>query len=617
MYVLYKRYHCLPIRLVVNKGLFFLLIVFFGSFASASTIIVYEDDFSGSGTVSLHGLAPDIDNYGGGNTWIAHTGWKADGTPGAYSSAALPFTPAVGKVYRLSARFKNVVGGADWLAVGFAAGSSSSNNSNDDRFISGVTAGQPWMLRRGNTATSADQTFAGPGTSDGQDISSTLNRSSDVDFQIILDTRPAQWQVVWYQKLTSESGYSAVRNFTYSTNPSIGAVGLACANTGTTGNIDYFLLEEIDAILYIISGGQPEDTVVREGQTATFQIIFVSNSSPSVTWYRSEGTGDTPVNTADPNITVAVDYNSPAGEYTARLEIQNANGQYEGIYYCVINNDDNLSVQSDDARLTINHLAAHWSLNKADYDGNYLDTVEGYIAQPTAEPNFIAGVRNEPNGAAMITSSSGWGLSEAFGVDLTKGFTICLWVNWNGDWQRTINVDDLVVESSESGAEYVVTNGLKANQRWQHVCITYEDGWLKVYLNGQLKMTESCEMSDAYEAAIAIGNDSEQQIFNGSIDDIRLYNYALSQTEITQLVTGEKNCIREYSLEYDFSGPYGLPDCVVSLYDMAEFSNHWLENCIPEYSLEYDFSGPYGVPDRVVDIYDLAEFSKHWLSSGW
>jgi hypothetical protein len=515
MYIQYKRYHCFPIRLAVNKGLFFLfVIVFFSSFASASTIIVYEDDFSGSGAVNLHGLAPDVDNYGGGNTWIAHTGWKTDGTPGAYSSATLPLTPAVGRVYRLSARFKNVVGNNDWLAVGFTAGSSTSNNSNDDRFISGVTAGQPWMLRRGNAATLADQTFAGPGTFNGQDISSTLNRSSDVDFQIILDTRPAQWQALWYQKLTSESEYSAVRNFTYSTNPSIGAVGLACANTGTTGNIDYFLLDDIT----------PSDS---------------------------------------------------------------------------------------------NSLVAHWSLNVADYDGNYLDTVEGYIAQPAAEPNFIAGVRNEPNGAVMITSSSGWGLSEAFGVDLTKGFTICLWVNWNGDWQGTINVDDLVVESSESGAEYVVTNGLKANQRWQHVCITYEDGWLKVYLNGQLKMTESCEMSDAYEAAIAIGNDSEQQIFNGSIDDIRLYNYALSQTEITQLVTADKNCIRAYSLEYDFSGPYGLPDCVVSLYDMAEFSNHWLENGIPEYSLEYDFSGPDGVPDHVVDIYDLAEFSKHWLSSGW
>ena len=480
---------------------------------------IYEDDFSGDGAVDLHGLAPDVDNYGGGNTWIAHWGWKADGTPGPYSSATLPFTPAVGKVYRLSTTFKNVVGDKDWLAVGFAAGSSINSGDNDDRFISGDTAGQPWMLRRGNDAAEDeyDQTFAGPGTANIEDISNTLNRSSDVDFQIILDTRPAQWQLVWYQKLTSESEYSTVRDFTYLTNPSIGAVGLACANEGTTGDIDYFLLEDI-------TDEEPPDS---------------------------------------------------------------------------------------------NSLVAHWSLNEADYDGNYLDTVAGLIAQPNGVPNFITGVRDEPNGAVMITLSTGWGLSEDFAFDVTGDFTICFWVDWNGDWQGTIDIDDLVVQSSESGTEYVVTNGLKADQRWQHVCITYDNSTVRVYLNGRLKLSEVGELPAGYEAAIEIGNSLRQQIFNGAIDDIRLYNHTLSQTEITQLATGDENCIQQYSLEYDFSGPYDLPDCTVNLYDLVEFSKHWLENCIQQYCLEYDFSGPDGIPDSVVNLYDLAEFSKHWLSSGW
>jgi hypothetical protein len=83
------------------------------------------------------------------------------------------------------------------------------------------------------------------------------------------------------------------------------------------------------------------------------------------------------------------------------------------------------------------------------------------------------------------------------------------------------------------------------------------------------------------------------------------------------LATGKENCIQQYSLEYDFSGPYGLPDCTVNLYDLAEFSKYWLENCIQQYSLEYDFSGPHGQSDCTVNLYDLAEFSTHWLSSGW
>jgi hypothetical protein len=270
------------------------------------------------------------------------------------------------------------------------------------------------------------------------------------------------------------------------------------------------------------------------------------------------------------------------------------------------------------ADASANSLVAHWSLNEADYNnGNYLDTVAGYIAQPVAEPNFIAGVRNEPNGAAMITSSSGWGLSQAFGGDLSNGFSICLWADWNGNWQGTVNVDDLVVESNDPETEYVVTDAMNADRGWQHVGITYDNNTVRIYLNGRLKLSEAGVLPPGSETVIEIGNSLREQIFNGAIDDIRLYNYALSQTEITQLVTGEIDCIQEYSLEYDFSGPYGLPDCVVNLYDMAEFSNHWLENCIPECSLEYDFSGPSGVPDLAVNLYDLAEFSKHWLSSGW
>jgi hypothetical protein len=263
-------------------------------------------------------------------------------------------------------------------------------------------------------------------------------------------------------------------------------------------------------------------------------------------------------------------------------------------------------------------LVAHWSLNEADYDGNYLDSVAGLIAQPNGVPNFITGVRDEPNGAVIITPSSGWGLSQAFEGDLsTNGFTICFWVDWNGNWQGTIDVDDLVVESSESETEYVVTDALNADQGWQHIGITYDNNTVRVYLNGRLELSEAGELPAGYEAAIEIGNSLRQQILNGAIDDIRLYNYPLSQTEITQLATGDENCIQQYSLEYDFSGPYGLPDCVVDLYDLAGFPDHWLENCIPECSLEYDFSGPYGIPDYTVNLYDLAEFSKHWLSSGW
>jgi hypothetical protein len=259
-------------------------------------------------------------------------------------------------------------------------------------------------------------------------------------------------------------------------------------------------------------------------------------------------------------------------------------------------------------------LVAHWSLNEADYNNsNYLDTVAGYIAHPNGEPNFITGVRDEPNGAVMINLSTGWALSQPFMGDLsTNGFTICLWVNWNGNWEGTIDVNDLVVESSESETEYVVTNGLKADQRWQHICITYDNNDVQVYINGQLKLSEAGQLPAGNEAVIEIGNSLREQIFNGAIDDIRIYNYPLSQTEIAQLA-----CIPEYAPIGDVTGPAGVPDCTVDVYDLKGLSEHWLESCIPECSLEYDFSGPDGLPDYTVNFYDFAALSNHWLESGW
>lgn len=261
-----------------------------------------------------------------------------------------------------------------------------------------------------------------------------------------------------------------------------------------------------------------------------------------------------------------------------------------------------------------NEPSAHWTLNEENYNGDYIDNAAGYIARPANEPNFITGVFDEPNGAVMITSSSGWGVSQIFDFNMTEGFSVCLWADWNGDQEQTADINDLIVESNET--EYTVTNGLKADERWQHICISYDNSTVRVYLNGVLKVSEAGEFQSGSEAVIEIGNSLREQIFNGDVDDIRLYNYALSQTEITQLATGDEDCTGEYGLEYDFTGPYGVPDCMVDFYDLEEFIGYWLDE-FTAYGMEYDFSGPGGESDGAVNFYDLAVFFEYWLSNGW
>ncbi len=67
--------------------------------------------------------------------------------------------------------------------------------------------------------------------------------------------------------------------------------------------------------------------------------------------------------------------------------------------------------------------------------------------------------------------------------------------------------------------------------------------------------------------------------FVSSIDDYRLYDYALNGIEIaclyTDLVKDAEVCASPP--EFDLTRPSGEPDCVVDLYDFTVMTSTWLE----------------------------------------
>jgi hypothetical protein len=114
----------------------------------SAAAIIYQDNFDGSATTNLNGLAPDVDNNGGTNTWVAYSGYKANGqiaTASVNQGAWLPVTPLPGLIYTLSASFTGV--GPDgtslsWIAVGFAKQVPTTPETGANRFIEGVTLGR-------------------------------------------------------------------------------------------------------------------------------------------------------------------------------------------------------------------------------------------------------------------------------------------------------------------------------------------------------------------------------------------------------------------------------------------------------------------------------------------
>jgi hypothetical protein len=216
---------------------------------------IYLDNFDGTAGADLNGAAPDV----GANNWAAHNAFDADGliTPVAGgSSAVLPFTPAAGNLYTLSASFRGVTGNTNWLGAGFVESvpANPQASGNDNRFISGATVGKAWMLFRGATSPTAPlQSLRGDAASGTLPAGTlpwlgALTAGGDIDLQIVLDARggPGTLKAQFFAKRPADSLYTDVGGGALALNAEdIGGVGLVYSNTGISGRVVDFSLTAV------------------------------------------------------------------------------------------------------------------------------------------------------------------------------------------------------------------------------------------------------------------------------------------------------------------------------------------------------------------------------------
>ena len=79
-------------------------------------------------------------------------------------------------------------------------------------------------------------------------------------------------------------------------------------------------------------------------------------------------------------------------------------------------------------------------------------------------------------------------------------------------------------------------SGAKANpvNTWTHLALTYDGAMLRLYVNGSLAASQARTGAiQTNSSPVRIGgNVPYGQFFQGLIDEVRIYNRALSQTEI-------------------------------------------------------------------------------------
>lgn len=112
---------------------------------------------------------------------------------------------------------------------------------------------------------------------------------------------------------------------------------------------------------------------------------------------------------------------------------------------------------------------------------------------------------------------------------------------------------------------------------WVHFVHIHDGERTKIFANGYkiVDILRTLNTLDVSPLQIGIyANANTPAIFEGVIDDFRLYNYALSEIEAVKLytdATGEPRCLG--TLKYDLDG-----DCEVTLADFARLAAEWMKD---------------------------------------
>ncbi len=339
---------------------------------------------------------------------------------------------------------------------------------------------------------------------------------------------------------------------------------------------------------------QPGSVKVDPASTVEFDVEYLSNSAVSdVTWYKN----DMPL-TSGGNVSIVWDQDS------STLTIENVSSNDDGDYYAVVTNSAD-AVPSDTVKLVTNKLLAWYQFeqNADDSAGTNSGTEENgmtYVAGNVTDDGQVYAA--DPNGTDYILLSKDAYPKAGLGNGLEE-FTYSCWVSLEeGEGGILLGVfnegattgmrfsinsvenDISVFMRQENGASiHPATSPLAADGHWHYVVTTYDGTDMKIYVDGILKSTVTNQLTDFAEWQYPMPlvglnyHGSINDRFNGKIDDLKIYNYAISKAEVIQeylAVEGGWICNDEQpDLIYDFDN-----NCQVDLGDFAIFAGYWLDS---------------------------------------
>lgn len=347
----------------------------------------------------------------------------------------------------------------------------------------------------------------------------------------------------------------------------------------------------------------PADVLVAPSGMASFTVVADSPYAlETFQWYSS---ADRANNTPADDVLIS-------GAVTDTYIIPSAAKADEKYYYCKVSNVFNAvpySVSSAAAALGVKRNVAYWTLD-ALVGGQYEDVSgEGHHADPNGTPVFVDGANPAlTNNGVVVDADGGWANAGTWDPSEFSGqLTLSLWVKWAGQrtpfgyqgllgkrtvyasdmrWQLEIGNNAASILTFKSNIGSGVTSPILPVDEWEQVVVTYDGTTATIYRNGTYVNSGPVTLSYGPTANLMLGAVGLEpalieatSIFNGVLDDIKIYNYALDAVTVAYSFTdidalGRKACADPRDpvlVKFDVDG-----DCEVGLGDLTVLAEYWL-----------------------------------------
>ena len=175
---------------------------------------------------------------------------------------------------------------------------------------------------------------------------------------------------------------------------------------------------------------------------------------------------------------------------------------------------------------------------------------------PTVAPSWIVGKIS--NGLSFNGISNNILVDNSANLNFTTSMSVSAWIKWNinpstgaayatiinknGDSQYRLQHNGTNTKfefgiKTNTGGTYVTSTTTPVVDVWYHLVGTWDGNLVKIYVNGVLQQTGTRGGSiPGSSAPLKIGSSSlDARWFNGIIDEVNLWDRALTQEEVTQV----------------------------------------------------------------------------------